>query len=243
MTKKLRKILPIVILISIGLGVMQVNNQFMVQGVLPVDSYIGETLSWEVEDITTGNIEWWNWTAPSFQANWFASIGDAVNLTITDSKIINDKAYLEGNFVMGNLSLATNNYDIGMNLAISCYPWVGGLIALEPNWAALSAQSPFNGTSASITTNARILFGYTHRGKLHRVYNDEFQTSELFYEQETGILLSADTDVGYFRLRMFLNASSIIIPTSNIPGIVGLSFISTIVIGCISLIIIKKKRK
>ncbi|MHA1739134.1 MAG: hypothetical protein ACTSXA_03125 [Candidatus Heimdallarchaeota archaeon] len=246
MIKKLRKILPIVILISIGLGVMQVNNQFMVQGVLPVDFYIGETLSWEIEDITTGNIEWWNWTLPfSFEANWHASIGDAVNLTITDSKTINDKNYLEGDLVMGNLSLTTSNYDIGLNLVFSCNfnSWVGGLIALEPNWTALSAQSPFNGSSASIETNLRILYnGLTVEG-VRITYDDAFQTSEFFYEQESGILLSADTDVGYFQLSMFLNATSISIPTSNIPGIIGLNFISTIVIGCISLIIIKKKRK
>lgn len=238
--------MPIVILISICLGVMQAKDQFMVQGAFPVDSFIGETLSWEIEDITAGNIEWWNWTSPSpsFQANWYASIGDAVNLTITDSKTINDKAYLEGDFVMGNLSLTTNNYDIGINLAFSCDfdSWVGGLIVLDPNWGALNAQLPFNSTSALIETNLRILYnGKTVEG-VRITYDDAFQTSEFFYEQESGILLSADTDVGYFRLRMFLNATSISIPTSNMPGIIGFNFITTIVIGCLSLIIIKKKR-
>ena len=244
MIKKLRKILPIAILISIGLGVMQANNQFMVQGVLPIDSYIGETMSWNVENITSGNIEWLNWTSFTFQANWHASIGDKVNFTISDSKIINDKTYLEGNFKIGNLSLTTNNNDIGLNLAFSCYPWVGGLIALEPVWDDLSNQFPFNSTKASITTDLVVAIPGKTVAAVRILYDDGFQTSEFFYEQETGILLSAETAAGSFWLKLLLNETSISLPTTIASsGIIGFNLITTVVIGCISLLLFKKKRR
>jgi hypothetical protein len=244
MIKKLRKILPIVILISIGLGVIQAKNHNMVLGVYPVDSYIGETISWEIEEISSGNNEWWNWTGFSFLENWYANDGDLLNFTVSDSKLIYDKPYLEGLFKIGNLSITTNNYDIGSNLAISCSPWVGGLIALEHDWAALRYQSPFNGTIASVQSDLVVLIiGGLTVAASRILYNDEFQTSEFFYEQETGILIYAKTNVGYFSLELGLNETSIILPTTSMTGgIVGYGFFTTIVIGCISLIVIKKKR-
>jgi len=247
MIKKLRKILPIAILISIGLGVMQANNQFMVQGVLPIDSYIGETMSWNVENITSGIIQWWNGTSFTFQGNWTANIGDSANFTISDSKIINEKTYLEGLFKIGNHSLETNNYDIGFNLAFSCYPWYGGLVSLEQNWNELSNQLPFNGTKASITTDLVVAIPGKTVAAVRILYDDAFQTSEFFYEQETGILLSAETNVGFFWLKLVLNETSISLPTTTgSGGILGFGFITTIttvVIGCISLLLFKKKRR
>jgi len=242
--KKIRKTLPIVIqliiLLSISFGIIQANNS-LVNGVIPTDFYIGENMSWQVQNITTGNIQWFNWTSFTFQENWHADIGDKVNLTISDSKIINDKTYLEGLFKIGNLSLGTNNYDIGFNLVFSCNPWVGGLIALEPNWDDLSDQSPFNGTSASIKINDEyLIFGKTVAA-VRIQYNDAFQISNLIYEKETGILLFAQTNVGFFRLTLILEYSSI--PLPNATHNFGPGLITTLIVGCISLIILKKKRK
>ncbi len=243
MTKKLRKILPIVILISIGLGVMQSKKQFMVQGVLPTDSYIGENFSWHIQNITSDNNQWLNWTSFTFEANWHANIGDEVNLTISDSKIINDKTYLEGNFKIGNLSIATNDYDIGSNLAISCYPWVGGLITLESSWDDLSDQSPFNSTTASVQTDMVVYVFEKPVAAVMIRYDDSFQTSVFYYEKETGILISASTNVGSYRLILSLDETSIPLPTTVSSVGIGYGFITTVVIGCLSLLIASKKRK
>ena len=128
-----------------------------------------------------------------------------------------------------------------MNLAFSCYPWVGGLIALESSWDDLSDQSPFNSTTASVQTDTVVyVFNKPVAAVIIR-YDDAFQTSTFCYEKETGILISANTNVGSFRLILSLEESSIPLPTTI--SSVGIGFIATVVVGCISLLIIKKKRK
>jgi hypothetical protein len=149
-----------------------------------------------------------------------------------------------GDFKIGNLSLTTNDNDIGLNLALSGYPWVGGLIALDSDWATLCDQLPFNETTASIETDLVIGGSYGNVAGVRILYNDGFQTSEFFYEQETGILLRAETQAGSFSMTIWLNQTSLTLQTTSMTsGIIGFSFISIVVIGCISFMIITKKRK
>ncbi|MHA1244106.1 MAG: hypothetical protein ACTSP7_05970 [Candidatus Heimdallarchaeota archaeon] len=242
MIKKLRKILPIVILISIGLGVMQVNNQFMVQGVLPADSYLRESMIWDVENITSTNNEWWNWTSFSFEANWHANAGDKLNISILDYKTVGEQIYLESNLELGNLSLVTNNYDIGSNLLLSVgFSWLGGLIALESNCDNLSSHYSFNTTHTTVNTDSE----YTISGKtvsaINIQHDDGLQKTELYYERETGILLFADTSFLAYRLVLKLEDSTMILPEKTYQFGFGI-ITSILILGC-STLLLKKKRK
>ncbi|MHA1124213.1 MAG: hypothetical protein ACTSO7_00905 [Candidatus Heimdallarchaeota archaeon] len=238
--KIIQKILALSILFVIGFGLAQIKDNTLVSGVFPAGDYIGEHMTWNVENITSENNQWLNWTSFSFQANWHADIGDKLNISIIGYKTISEKDYLECDFKFGNLSLETNDYDIGYNLAISCYPWNGGLIALESNWYDLVNQAPFNTTTTTIDTDTE----YTIFGKIVNAvkveHDDGFQTSVIYYEKDTGVLLYVDTKAGFFRLTLKLEDVSLGLPSKT--DLSGIGFITSILVASTSLLLIKKKK-
>ena len=157
--------------------------------------------------------------------------------SVTNSMIINEEEYLVGNLNIGNLSVTTNSTDIGFNLVLSVYPWYGGLISLEDDWDGLATLINTSGTSIIYTIEDVILDPHIEAKKI--TYNDGFQQSELVYEINTGILMSANTSSGNFWLQMHLTQSSIPIPseTQSFP------VYSAIIVLSISFILVIYRQK
>ncbi len=212
-----------------------VNNN--VSASFPGDFYHGENFTWSIDNISEGVNVWYNFTSYDDIANWNATTNGLITYEVTNSKIINEEEYLVGNLNIGNLSLVTDNRDIGINLALSVYPWYGGLISLEDDWDGLATLINTIGTSSIYTVEDVILDPHIEAKKI--TYNDGFQQSELVYENNTGILMSTNTSAGNFWLQMHLTQSSIPIPseTQSFP------VYSAIIISSISFILVIHRQK
>ena len=222
--KSRKNIIAVLVILGIIANVtISINNA---NGYLPVEFYPGESFTWEIDDISNGTNMWWNSTDWSLSAIWQAEVGDEVSFDITDFIEIDSKNYLVGNLNVGNLSITTNDYDNGFNLALSANPWYGGLISLEPDWSIITPQSPFTADNNSIQLNYKTTILGLEINTVKITYTDAFQTSELLYEISTGILISANTTAGMFSLQMHLTSSSIPLPTVTAglpqPGIICL---------------------
>lgn len=197
-------------------------------GYLPVEFYPGESFTWEIDDINDGTNMWWNSTDWSLTAIWQAEVSDEINFDITDFIEKDSKNYLVGNLDIGNLSITTDDYDNGFNLALSANPWYGGLISLEQDWSVLTTQSPFTGENTSVHLNHKTTILGLEINTVKIIYSDAFQTSELLYEMSTGILISANTTAGMFSIQMHLTSSSIPLPTVSAglpqPGVICFLF-------------------
>ena len=207
------------------------------QGYLPVEFYPGESFTWEIDGVSEGTNFWWNntvsddWMDWNLIGEWYAEISDEVSFSVTDSLEKDSKKYLIGNLDIGNLSITTNDYDIGFNLAFSANLWYGGLISLEEDWSSLASQNPFNEENASIQVNYKTNILGLEVNTIRIAYNDSIQSTVLLYEKSTGILISANTTVLSFSLELHLTSSSIPLPTvTNGLPFPGVScFISAII--------------
>jgi hypothetical protein len=208
----------LLIVLSILVSCVIVEN---ISAKLPKEFYYGESFSWTIDNVSSGNNEWYNVSTFGFYANWHANQSNVVGFTALNSVEIEDKEYLVGILDIGNLSITTHDQDIGFNLILSAYPWYGGLISLEQNWDLLADVEPFNGENAHIEYNHQDRAITTEVDTYKLNYDDGFQTTELIYEPRTGILISVNTTSGSFSLSMHLTSSSIPLPaaSSNFPAI------------------------
>jgi len=213
-TKTLRISKIIFVMILFQMTIVATNNQKSASGSLPIVLYPGESFSWVIDNISIGTNVWINSTLWFTIANWHANISDEITYSVSDIIQINEKDYTKGSLTIGNLSLTTNDHAIGTNIALSYYPWVGGLISLESDWMTVGDVSPFN-TNANITidtdSTATILGSEVNTIKFK--LNDSLQQTELVYEAVTGILVSGKTSAFGFSLELHLSSSSIPLPT------------------------------
>jgi len=229
----------LLIVITILISCVIVQN---VSAKIATELYYGENFTWIIDNVSAGNNQWYNVSTWGFYANWHANQSNVVGFTVLSSVEIESKEYLTGILDIGNLSVTTHDQDIGFNLGLSAIPWYGGLISLEEDWTILEDVTPFNGENASIEFDhqANVIDTVVETYKMS--FDDGFQTTELVYEPNTGILISANTTVGSFSLSMHLTYSSIPLPsaTSNFPAI-------TIVSGFLVLVVFsfvwRRKRK
>jgi len=201
-----------------------------VSGRFPVEFYPGENFSWKIDNISDGTNQWINWSSMNFSSaiDWYANNSDSLQFTVEDYVEIENKNFLRGSMSMGNLSVSTNDYNIGTNLILSAYPWVGGLVSLEEDWETLKTETPFDTAAATIQYDQKIVLG-VEINTVTLSYNESFQQTEVVYEEVTGILISTNTTFGLFHLEMHLLSSSIPLPalTSN-TSLLGLGcFITT----------------
>ena len=137
--------------------------------------------------------------------------------------------------------LPESDHDIGTNLGLSSYPWVGGLIYLG-NWPSLTNNHPLNNTeivSISLTEKTTILGTDVDAVKIS--YDDGFQKTELCYEHSTGVLISANTTIGSFHLELKLKGASIPLPTASQGA--SLPAATVLLMGAIVVIPLKRIEK
>ncbi|MFW9921710.1 MAG: hypothetical protein ACFFDW_00280 [Candidatus Thorarchaeota archaeon] len=219
-----------IIVISLGI-VTATTNAVLVKAYFPVEFYPGENFSWKIDEVSSGNNEWYNSTDWSKQSNWFAEVNDDVSFTVTNYQEIQLQNYLIGELEIGNLSLTTNNYDIGFNLLLSINPWYGGLVCIETDWDELKSSSPFTNENASMNFFKINALGVDVEAvKIN--YNDSMQISQFIYEKYTGIMIQANTTFLSFNLALHLTSSSIPLPspseTLSFPEII--SFLGAVII-------------
>lgn len=241
-TLRISKIIFVIILLQ--MIIIGTNNQKTTSGSLPVALYPEENFSWEINEISIGTNVWINSTLWFTIANWHANIGDEITYNVSDIIQVENKDYTKGSLNIGNLSLTTNDHAIGTNLALSYYPWVGGLISLEKDWMTLGNVTPFS-TNANITidTNSKATILEKEVNTVKFKLNDSSQQTELVYEAETGILVSGKTSAFGFNLEIHLSSSSIPLPsiTPSIPLPALICFLVTLSLLTFTLNI-KRKR-
>lgn len=179
----------------------------------PIEFYSGEQFIWMIDEAPNSTVEWWNSTSWAFVGKWHATTGDNIEFTIEGNTQINNKSYLVGQFNIGNLTITTNDHDIGTNLVLSVYPWIGGLIYSPQEWSALTTLSPFNEEVGAEISEEQISVLDKKIDAVKIAYNDSFQQTELYYEKITGILIRAETIAGQYSLSMHLQSSSIPLPS------------------------------
>lgn len=219
-SKKTLRISKIIVVITLlQMVIVATNNQKSALGSLPATSYSDQSFSWVIDDISIGSNVWINSTLWFTIANWHANIGDEITYNISDVFQIENKDYTKGSLNIGNLSLTTNDHAIGTNLALSYYPWVGGLISLEKDWMTLGDVTPFStNTNITIDTDSKATILEKEVNTVKFKLNDSSQQTELVYEAETGILVSGKTSAFGFNLEIHLSSSSIPLPSIT-PGI------------------------
>jgi hypothetical protein len=216
MSIKITKTSFIIILFTIILYQIQMGSFIESSAAINNDELINQEFSWTINEINEGANQWYNSTSWLFVGSWHAETGQKMNFSAKELTTINDHEFLVGEFSIGNLSITTHNHDIGINLVLSSYPWVGGLIILDLNPTALATITPFNGSEGSVKTIESYTFNDQQFEVVNITYNDSFQVTQLLYEKKTGILLHALTGAGNFNLELKLDDSSITLPTASI---------------------------
>lgn len=232
----------IISIVTIALILIVVNfNEMKVLASFPGEFYEGENFTWEVDSINEGNNLWYNVSTFSFIGNWHANVSNEVSFTAEGYTTLDDEDYIVGDLTIGNLSLKTNNKDIGYNLAISAYPWFGGLLSLDSNWDTLDSVTPFNGSDGEITYDHKVTILGQVINAVKIKYEDAFQETILYYDSITGILLLVNTTSGSFNLDMHLTYSSMPLPSTTD----GLSFygLVSITIGLGAMVILLRRNK
>ncbi|MBD3189401.1 MAG: hypothetical protein GF308_02095 [Candidatus Heimdallarchaeota archaeon] len=199
----------------------------------PIEFYSGEQFLWAIDGAPNSTIEWWNSTSWTFVGRWQATTEDNIEFTVKGNTQINDQSYLVGQFNLGNLTITTNDHDIGTNLVLSAYPWVGGLIYAQQEWSGLTASPPFDESPGAELSEEELSILDQTVEAVKITYNDSFQQTELYYERITGILVRAETLAGQFSLAIHLQSSSIPLPsvTSGVGARGGTSLLLIMVIG------------
>ncbi|MBK5113458.1 MAG: hypothetical protein JJE41_07495 [Candidatus Heimdallarchaeota archaeon] len=170
-----RKSSYLLIVTTILISCVIVEN---VSAKLPKELYYGENFTWIIDNVSTGNIVWYNVSTWGFIANWHANQSNVVSFTVLNSVEIESKEYLTGILDIGNLSVTTHDQDIGFNLGLSAIPWYGGLVSLEPDWGTLTDVAPFNDVNATILYNDTASVVETVVDTYRITYDDGFQTTE-----------------------------------------------------------------
>ncbi|MHA1640735.1 MAG: hypothetical protein ACTSXO_02485 [Candidatus Heimdallarchaeota archaeon] len=223
----------IVLLLLLIVGLSNIKTQASIV----IDFYYGESFAWEIDDISSSNNSWYNISTFAFVTNWHANKSDLISFSVLNSKTINEKQFLFGNLSIGNISLLADNKDIGFNLGLSVNPWYGGLVALEDNWKTLILSHPFNTTNAQIIEEKTINWSGQDVAVIEINYDDGFQKSTLQYEKLTGILMTANTSVGSFWLKMHLTSSTIPIPSPTKTIVISEAFV---LVGLAAIVLLRR---
>ena len=208
--------------------------------------YEEQDFKWTIEDISEGTNYWINSTTWSTIAKWHAENASEITYTVDKVIEIEGNDYTKGSFKIGNLTLTTNDHAIGTNLALSYYPWIGGIISLESDWSSLSEGAPFGaGTNTSIDTETTMTILGKEVDTVTITVDDTLQQTELIYEEVTGILVYANTSTFGFHIKMRLNSSSIPLPsvTAGLGYSSAVCFLMVISILAWSFNIYQKKRR
>ncbi|MBN1328871.1 MAG: hypothetical protein JXA54_05300 [Candidatus Heimdallarchaeota archaeon] len=210
----------IVVLLSVAFFIASMENAIISSASFPPEFYLDEKFSWKVDNISSGITLWYNVSDYSPITTWYANKNDILSFNLTNWKQVDEQNYLIGNLMLGNLTIKTDNQDIGFNLVLSIYPWFGGLVALEQDWNGLSEIMPFvNNDNVEINYNKLVTILNQQVEAIEIKYDDGFQKTNLLYEPITGILISTNTSSGSFWLEMHLNSSTI--PLPNISQNIG----------------------
>ena len=218
--------------------VLMITQIKKTNGQFPIEFYPNEEFSWKINEINNGTNYWLN-SSWELIGKWEAFENEKINFTANTYEVIGGRNFLIGELEIGNFSLQTSDYDIGLSLTLSLSSWMGGFICLD-DWESLESKTPFN----SFTQNQIQEIETTVLGvKVYAMkfyYNDSFQTTELIYEKATGILLSANTSAFGFHLDIQLISSTIPLPSiTNSISLFGLGC----VLSSAALLVISRKIK
>jgi hypothetical protein len=235
--------IALILILIFSITQLPQNTPNSTKGGLPSYFYQGEDFSWEIKNVTSNVMEWYNFTTFALMGKWQANIGEFITWNVTDFTTISGKEYLIGTLEIGNYSLTTNDYNIGNNLILSVYPWIGGLISLEISWEELKNVAPFNQTDVTITTNQIINFHGKETAVVKITNNAVGQYTELIYEKTTGILLTSKANFGDYFHEIVLNQTTVplAVVTNNISALNPLA-VTTALLFISSVLALRKKK-
>jgi len=173
----------------------------------------GKSYTWNVE-ATNGPVSWYNFSYPNdFEGQHTLVVGGTIQYNLT-GQYPDDGYSFPGNVWYGNFSIFHNSSltqiwnwtrvncsttEVGSNLALSAYGWLGGLIA-PTNWTEnfndINGQ-PSDHTATLLVSNTAII-DYTYLG----------QITHLEYNTTTGLLLYARTSFTGYNLEISLSGIS-----------------------------------
>lgn len=237
---KIRKKTILIVMIVFSIITITQAQFGNVNGQFPVEFYPNEEFSWKINSINNSTNYWLN-SSWNVLGKWKASENEKINFTVSSYETIENRNFLFGDLEIGNFSLQTNDYDIGLSLTLSLSSWMGGFICLD-DWENLESKIPFN----SFTQNQIQEIETTSLGiKVYAMkfyYNDSFQTTELIYEKASGILLSANTSAFGYYLNLQLANSSIPLPSisQSVPMFGFVCVLSSSILLVISRKLIKR---
>ncbi|MHA1372423.1 MAG: hypothetical protein ACTSRA_22205 [Promethearchaeota archaeon] len=180
--------------------------------------------TWNVEE-TNGYVEWWT-TSWQNLGNQTFTVPGQISYTLT-GKFPNDMfgANVTGDVWFGDFEILVmgetsnqmvnnwtrencSNSEVAMALTLSVVSWptiqwYGGLVS-ETNWTFI--ESLFAGNENISVDNGDSTFEV--------LYNDTFQDTNLVYDKNTGVLLSAYTMAGDYYMKLSLDLPQ----SSEIPG-------------------------
>jgi hypothetical protein len=119
--------------------------------------------------------------------------------------------------------------EIGMNLALSAYPWCGGLVA-PTDWSenrGIILAATADNVSYQVLNN----LAFIH-------YENYGQVTDLMYDMPTGVLIFAKTSMGAYWLEIHLDAYA---PSQAIPGFEPFLVILTTTLVVATIITMMKK--
>lgn len=190
-------------------------------GVIPAPAK-GKSYTWNVL-ATNGPVSWYNFSS---DPEHFAGVrtlvaGGTIQYNLTDQYPDNGYSFT-GNVWYGNFSIFYNSStvqvlngtrvncsttEVGSNLALSAYGWLGGFVAptnWTENFAEINAQ-PTNHTDTLLASNIAVI-DYVYEG----------QVTHLEYDKTTGVLLYARTSFLGYNLEISLSGFSPAMPVASI---------------------------
>lgn len=184
-----------------------------------------------------------SWPPGLFYGNWSVENGDKIRFQVDSIDSFN----INGTLILGSVIFENvRNIDVASALALSIYPWNGGLFANSSDWRAIVALVEDTNTTISSQKN------YFHRInetdsffsiQKFETLNYYGQNSVFTYDFHSGVLLSARTSFGDYLLEISLENTSIKIgsTTQTLVSPMMLSFI--LVISIISFYKVYQFRK
>lgn len=157
----------------------------------------------------------------------------------------NIQAY--GNLYFGNLTRSNATmYEIASNLALSIYPWFPGFLT-SANWThetqeAQTGSSTLGGTLQK-TNKTETFFDIPMQViEYDFKQTNHFQNTTLTYNLQTGVLLSANTIAGNYKLQ--ITALSTDILTSGIPTpFTPLQILASLALASVASILVVRRRR
>lgn len=226
--------------------------------VLSPQAYGNTVISWDIVDAPEYAVGWWG-PGFVFLGNWFAEDGDRMTFAVTE--IGDADAYLTGELVLGNLTLTTNNTEIGYNLILG----LAGLVSWLPGIAIPVGESSVQAENQTAFAAAERVFANWLNGSIDAWYENitigsveyecivwDFiqddpiyggpQLTTLAYDLETGVLVRCNSTYTFdFPYIFVLELESVQAPQSLDIGMVVMLAGSLGVIGILAVIVLKRR--